>query len=366
VEAPRLDGLAGVTAGEASDVEPAASGYHEAKPVNLLKLPLHLLRRFWAEALAVASLVALVVGVNPFQLGHVFGHIQWHIALLMVPVVLVLYVCRGAAWWFALRGIGEHISFVHTQLIELAGQVMIILPMGDLSRVAMARSAHKKGGVGAITATVALQEILYMLLVSVGALPRLSQHPGIAMLMLATTITFSSVFVVLLWKPAYDRAIRLVEHVRFLKRFDTQLHEIRPAFVQLCHWRTLLPIIALQAIAALFSFLLFYLALLAIGVNHVSYIVAVFALGVSYTFGAVSFLPLGIGAFEGLLTVILLTLGIPAAQGAAAALLYRGYNDVLMAMIGAPCLLYVRARQRAGRWRSDRKPMPTSAVAASD
>jgi uncharacterized membrane protein YbhN (UPF0104 family) len=135
--------------------------------------------------------------------------------------------------------------------------------------------------------------------------------------------------------------------------------------VRLCHWRTLLPIIALQAVAAAFSFLLFYLALLAIGLS-VSYITAVFALGVAYTFGAVSFLPLGIGAFEGLLTVILLTLGIPAAAGAASALLYRGYNDVLMAVIGAPSFIYVRARQRDGSWQAGPKPMPAAAVTASD
>lgn len=334
--------------------------------MKLLTLPLRLLRRFWAEAFAVASIVALIVGVNPFSLGHVFGHIQWRIAALMVPVVLALYMCRGWAWWVALRRIGENIGFAQTQLIELAGQVMIILPMGDLSRVAMARSHDRKSGVGAITATVALQEVLYMLLVSLGALPRLAEHPGVALLILATTIAFSSVFIVLLWKPAYDRAIRLVEHVPFLKRFDAQLHEIRPAFVRLCTWRTLIPIVTLQAIAAAFSFLLFYLALLAIGLSSVSYITAVFALGVAYTFGAVSFLPLGIGAFEGLLTVILLTLGIPAAAGAASALLYRGYNDVLMAMIGAPSFLYVRARQRAGSWRSGPKHIAASAVAASE
>ena len=57
--------------------------------MKLLEHPLHLLRRYWAEAFAAASLVALVVGVNPLQLGHIFGHIQWHIAALMVPVVLV-------------------------------------------------------------------------------------------------------------------------------------------------------------------------------------------------------------------------------------------------------------------------------------
>ena len=281
--------------------------------------------------------------------------------------VLHYYFGRSFMCWDDLGG-PSPLWYADLRLARALGRKVFMTLQGCDVRLSD-RSADRNRGVGAITATVALQEILYMLLVSVGALPRLTQHPGVAMLMLATTITFSSVFVVLLWRPAYDRAIRLVEHVRFLKRFDTQLHEIRPAFVQLCHWRTLLPIIALQAIAALFSFLLFYLALLAIGLSHVSYIAAVFALGVSYTFGAVSFLPLGIGAFEGLLTVILLTLGIPgmtAAAGAASGLLYRGYNDVLMAFIGAPSLLYVRARQRSGRWRVDRASMATTAVAASD
>lgn len=318
--------------------------------MHVLKAPLRLLRRFWAEAFALVGLIALIVGVNPLQLGHVFSRIQWHEALLMIPVTFGIYLCRGTAWWIALRGVGEHISFRHTQLIEVAGQVMIFLPMGDLTRVAMVRATDRERGVGAITASVALQELTYMLLMSFGALPQIVQRHNVALLMMAMMLGFIGVFVVLLWKPAYERAIRLVEHVRLLRRFDKQLHEIRPAFVRLCRWRVLVPVLAFQALAALLSFLLFYLALLAIGLK-VSYITAVFVLGVSYTFAAISFLPMGIGAFEGLLTVIMLTFGIPAASGAAAGLLYRGYNDVLMAAVGAPCLVYVRLRQRAGTWR---------------
>lgn len=311
----------------------------------------HLARRYWAELFAVASLVALIVGVNPRALGHVLGAIDWRVALLMVPVVLVLYLCRGTAWQLALRGIGEHISFGTTQTIELAGQVMIILPMGDLARVAMVRQADREHGVGAITATVALQELLYMLFVSFGALPRIAERPDVALVMIGTMLAFIAVFVILLWGAAYERAVRLVEHIALLRRFDRQLHELRPAFVHLCQPKRLIPIAIFQAAAAMLSFLLFFLALRAIGLTNVSYVNATFALGVSYTFGAISFLPLGIGAFEGLLTVIMLTLGIPAAVGAASGLIYRFYNDVLMALIGAPCLLYVRARQRAGTWR---------------
>ncbi len=316
--------------------------------MRFLAPALRLLRRFWAELFALAGLAALIIGVNPLRLGHVFSQIRWAPALLMVPVVVAVYLCRGSAWWMALRGIGERIGFVRTQLIELAGQVMIFLPLGDLTRVAMVRSRDHQRGVGAITATVALQEISYMLLMSFGALPQLVQRHNVALLMMAMMLGFIGVFILLLWEPAYSRAIRAVEHVRFLRRFDTQLHEIRPAFVKLCRPRTLLPVLGFQALAAILSFLLFYLALLAIGL-HVTYITAVFVLGVSYTFAAISFLPLGIGAFEGLLTVIMLTFGITAAAGAASALLFRGYNDVLMAMIGAPCLLYIRAQERAER-----------------
>ena len=167
--------------------------------------------------------------------------------------------------------------------------------------------------------------------------------------MLAMILGFVEVFVILLWERAYQWAVRLVETVPFFRRFDQQLHEIRPAFLRLCRIRTLIPVVLFQAIAALLTFLLFYLALDAIGVK-VSYIAAVFVLGVSYTFAAISFLPLGIGAFEGLLTVIMLTYGIPAAAGAGAALLFRGYNDLLMALIGLPCLIHVRRSQRSGTW----------------
>jgi uncharacterized membrane protein YbhN (UPF0104 family) len=316
----------------------------------VLKHPPRLLRRYWAELFAAAGLVALIVGVNPPKLGHAFSHISWPLALGMVPVVLALYLCRGTAWYHALHAIGEHTTFVQTQTIELAGQVMIVLPMGDLTRVAMVRNTDHEQGVGAITATVAVQELLYMWMMSLGALPGLVQRHDVALFMLVSTLGFGFVFLVILWNPLYTRAINVVEHVRFLRRFDQQLHEIRPAFMTICHPRTLAPVAFYQALSALLSFLLFYLALLAVGVTNISYITAVFVLGVSYTFSAISFLPLGIGAFEGLLTLVMLTYGIPAATGAAAALVYRGYNDVLMAAIGGPMLFFVRRMQRSGRW----------------
>jgi len=331
--------------------------------VPILRAALKVLRRFWAELLAAAGLAALVIGVDPPRLGHVFSQIRWQVALLMIPVVVAVYCFHAIAWWFALRAVGEHIRVRDTLLIELAGQVMVFLPLGDLTRVAMVRSTDHDEGVGAITATVAMQELVYMLLMSLGALPQIVQRPNVALLMLAMILGFAGVFVILLWEPAYRWAVRVVETVPFFRRFDRQLHEIRPAFLRVCRFRTLVPVLFFQAIAAMLTFLLFSLALDAIGLK-VSYIAAVFVLGVSYTFAAISFLPLGIGAFEGLLTVIMLTYGIPAAAGAGAALLFRGYNDLLMALIGLPCLIHVRRQERSGTWRR-RAPAETSDLLGS-
>ena len=172
--------------------------YH-GSGVKILMPVWRLVRRYWAELFAAVSLIALIVGVNPLTLGHVFGTIDWRIALVMVPIVLVLYLCRGMAWLVALRAVGEQVSFVQTQVIELAGQVMIILPMGDLARVAMVRNADRDHGVGTLTATVALQELLFMLFISFGALPRLAQAPSVALIMIVTMLAFLSVFVILLW-----------------------------------------------------------------------------------------------------------------------------------------------------------------------
>ncbi|MGA7987556.1 MAG: lysylphosphatidylglycerol synthase transmembrane domain-containing protein [Candidatus Dormiibacterota bacterium] len=328
----------------------------------IVRTLLHLLRRFWAELLACAGLVALVIGVNPARLGSVFSHIQWLPAALMIPVVVGVYASHGTAWWFALRAIGEHIGLRETLVIEFAGQAMVFLPLGDLTRVVMVRAADHEEGVGAITATVALQELTFMFLMSLGALPQLVERPNIALLVIAVIAGFLGVFVILLWEAAYVWAIRLLEVFHFFRRFDSQLRDIRPAFLRMCRPRPLCGIVGCQALAAALSFLLFSLALDALGAN-VSYTAAIFTLGVSFTVSAISFLPLGLGAFEGVLTLILLTYGVPAATGAAAGLLFRGYNDVLMAIVAVPCFLFVRRQQRSGdrrRSASVLAPQPAS------
>ena len=314
-----------------------------------------LLRRHAAELVALAALVALVVSVNPPKLLHVLGRSDWRVLAAMVPVVLLMYVTRGLAWWFALRRIGERVSIRRCLMVEFAGQVMIFLPMGDLARVAMLRGVRPDVGGGPVTATIAFQELVFMMLLGLGVLPRVITSPGVGALVLLMLVAHAAVFLVLSWEPAYTRARVLVERIRFLRRFDTQLRELRPAFMELWDVRTAAPIFALQAVAAALSFLLFFFALQALGLRQVSFMTSTFVLSLSYLLAGLSLIPGGLGAFEGVLTILLLSNGVPAAGGAAAAILYRGYNDVIMAGAGVPFALRMRRLMRQRRARSSRR-----------
>lgn len=325
-------------------------GKRLSRTLGRIRLPF--LRRHAAELVAVVALVALVVSVDPPKLLHVLARSEWRVLAVMVPVVLLMYVTRGLAWWFALRRIGERVSIRRCLMVEFAGQVMVFLPMGDLARVAMLRGVRPEVGGGPVTATIAFQELVFMTLLGLGVLPRVITNPGIAALVLLMLVAHAAVFLVLSWEPAYTRARVLVERIRFLRRFDTQLRELRPAFMQLWDVRTAAPIFALQAIAAALSFVLFFLALQALGVHQVSFMASTFVLSLSYLLAGLSLIPGGLGAFEGLLTILLLSNGVSAAAGAAAAILYRGYNDVIVAGAGVPFALRMRTLVRERRSRS--------------
>jgi glycosyltransferase 2 family protein len=301
------------------------------------------LRAHWLETVALVSIVALIVAVDPPRLIHTFARMSWQIALAMIPVAFATYVVRGLAWYVALRHIGSRLSLWRTVAIEIAGQVMVFMPMGDLARVAMARRAgYRRRDAGELAGTIAFQELVFMTFLGFGVLPRVATQRDVALLVLLMTLAHVGIFAILIWKRAYDWAVRTVEKVRFLRRFDKQLRDLRPAFVALFHPRALVPILLCNAVAAGLNFLLFYLALRALGQDSISFVSAAFVLGLSYIVAGLSFIPGGVGAFEGLATVVMIGNGIPPAIGAAVTLLYRGYNDILMAVVGAPVALAVR------------------------
>jgi uncharacterized membrane protein YbhN (UPF0104 family) len=180
-------------------------------------------------------------------------------------------------------------------------------------------------------------------------LPAIAQHPDIGAVVAVITLLQASIFVVLLWERGYNWAVRKVERIRLLRRFDRELRDIRPAFRHLFSPRIGAPIVACNALAVGVAFLLFELALHAVGVNHVGYAKAAFIYALGHILAAVSFLPGGVGVYEGILTAFMALQGVPPPQGAAAALLYRGFNDIVMAAIGLGAGWWLRRHWSSAR-----------------
>ncbi|MGH7904838.1 MAG: lysylphosphatidylglycerol synthase domain-containing protein, partial [Candidatus Dormibacteraceae bacterium] len=119
-------------------------------------------------------------------------------------------------------------------------------------------------------------------------------------------------------------------------------------------------VVVWNATAVAAAFLLFELALHAVGVTSVGFAQAAFIYALGHILAALSFLPGGIGAYEGVLTGFMALQGVPPSEGAAAALLYRGFNDIFMAGLGlgagAMLARWTPARRRRRRAAQRTKP----------
>lgn len=294
-----------------------------------------LLRRHWLIALSIVSLAAVIGVVNPVALAGVFGKVRPLPLLLMFPTTLVVYITRALGWRVTLRRIGMDISIWRAVAVMIAGKTLIFLPAGDLGRVAFVEKLGADAPeAGEVTGTIAFQELLYLTIMGLAILPDALTRRQIGVIAVGLTIVQVSVFMVLLWQPAYDWALRTVERVRPLRRFHPQLKQIRPAFLHLFHPPTAAAVVLWNAAGVASAFFLFELALHAVGVSHVDFVQAAFIYALGHILAALSFLPGGMGAYEGILTAFMALNGVPPSQGAAAALLYRGFNDVLMAGLG--------------------------------
>jgi uncharacterized protein (TIRG00374 family) len=308
------------------------------------------LRTQWMWVVALLSIVGLVLAVNPGKLWGVLQHVRMLPLLLMLPCTVAIYVVRALGWRVALHQIGVKISTHRTVTVMIAGQSLVFLPAGDLARVKMVRDTGSDGhDAGELTGTIAFQELLYMTLMGFAVIPAIAQHPDIGAIVAAITLAQVAIFFILLWEPGYHWAVRTVERIRMLRRFDKELRDIRPAFVRLLEPRAGIPILLWNALAVALAFALFELALHAVGVDNVGYAKAAFIYALGHILAALSLLPGGVGIYEGILTAFMAMQGVPPSQGAAAALLYRGFNDIFMALLGLGGAWWLRRRWPPGQ-----------------
>ncbi|MGH7903810.1 MAG: lysylphosphatidylglycerol synthase domain-containing protein, partial [Candidatus Dormibacteraceae bacterium] len=237
------------------------------------------LRRHWLPVLSLLSLAGLIVAVNPAALAGVFRRVHLLPLLLMFPTTVLIYVLRAFGWRVTLRRTGIHISIWRTISVMIAGKTLIFLPVGDLGRVAYIEQLGADGhDAGEVTGTIAFQELLYLTIMGLAILPAIVTRPDIGIIAAGLTAIQLGIFGILLWEPAYRWSLATVERVRFLRRFHPQLKHIRPAFVHLFHLPTAAAVVVWNATAVAAAFLLFELALHAVGVTSVGFAQAAFIL----------------------------------------------------------------------------------------
>jgi uncharacterized membrane protein YbhN (UPF0104 family) len=291
--------------------------------------------RHWLLVLGLASFIGLVAAVNPPELGRAFRDVHVVPLLLMVPVAFASYAARGLGWRVALRRIGVRIGYLRSIAVMIAGQALVFLPAGDLGRVALVVETGSDGHApGEVAGTITFQELLFMSLVGAAVIPIVVLHPAYASAVIALTVLDAAIAVTLLSERVFTRVLSIADRVPLVRRFDSDIRRLRDAFVACVDGRTTAAVAAFSGLAAGLGFLLFELSLRAVGVDELGVANAAFIYGLGHLVGAASMLPGGLGAYEGLLTGYLAIHGVPAWQGASAALLYRAANDVLMALVG--------------------------------
>jgi uncharacterized membrane protein YbhN (UPF0104 family) len=306
-----------------------------------------------------------VIAVGPARLAAILSRADPVPLALMLPCVVALYCVRALAWRVALRRLGMDMGRWRAVRIVFAGEALIFLPGGDLWRTAVVSKAeglhdHR----GAIAASIVFDDIVFMGLFSLALVPALARArylaPVVALVLGGELATWG----LLLWSRGYTFMVRVASALPPLHRIADDLAELGPTFRRLASAGTLLRVGGLDALAAIMTFALFGLALAAVRTTGVRMDESAFVLAVAQILGGLTMVPAGLGAYEALLTGLLATVGVAPAAGAAAALLYRGFSDVLVGGLGLLASLGLRppSEEAMGSKRQGRSDLPSAAA----
>jgi uncharacterized protein (TIRG00374 family) len=308
------------------------------------------LRQHWLLALGLVAVAALIVAVRPADVAHVLIEADPAVLALMLPCVLLLYVVHGAAWWVALRGVGAPIGLRRAIAVTFISQAFVFLPGGDLWRVPVVKDeSGDRVEAGAIAGSVVFDDLVFLFVLTFAMAPAVAATPLLALPLLVLLLPQLAIFTILLWPRLYHYLASRVGRLGPVRRFEPQLQLLGSSFRSLVTVRTVVPIVALDVVAAVLAVSLFWLALRAVHAHGVGARQVAFTYALGQVSSGLTVVPAALGAYEGMMTGLMAAQGVPAAAAAVAALLYRAFNDVLMALIG---LLVAVASARARRSRA--------------
>jgi uncharacterized protein (TIRG00374 family) len=299
-------------------------------------------------ALGAAALVALglaLVANLPATL-DALGRFRWRLLPLILAAVLGNYALRFVKWDYYLHHLEVPLARRQSVLVFLAGFAMSITPgkLGELLKAFLVRDLV--GTELSRTASIVMAERLtdvagLLLLSALGA----TALPHGTVFLVSVTLLLAVLIAVLRIPRLADLVHRVVERGP-LARLAEPLRLFLGAGRSLLAPVPLALAVALSAVSWFFECLALYLVLYGLDV-HLTLRAATFLYAFASLAGAVSMLPGGLGVAEASLTGLLVLLGTPLAEAAAATLLVRAATLWFAVTLGAATLMVAFRGSRA-------------------
>ena len=296
-------------------------------------------------ALAAGALVALLFYADPHKIGAAFRHFN----LAYLPIVVALgvgfYLVQGWRWWTLNRALRIRFPLRSTILLTEAGQSTALLPLGELTR-ALLLSKAANVSLGAVVATETVQELLFVFMLFVIALPDVVNLHFVAVAVIVPIIFVIAIVLILTREGLYARVRRVISRVPMLSRLRPTIDELhRDTRVLFRHPDTYrwLPLSIAQALMAVS--LLWFVAE-AVEPGKLPWVSAGFIYAVTQGAAWLSFSPGGLGAIEASTAGLLVATGFSFDVATAISILQRSADKGLNTVIGWICYFIARRRYR--------------------
>lgn len=307
------------------------------------------LRDHWVVLLGLLAVAALVIVVNPTKVGRAVAGADAGIVLLMALVAVLLYAVHGVAWRIVLRGAGARVGLGEAVRVVVISQAFDFLPGGDLWRIPIVNADDGCPlDAGMLAATVVFDDLMYYLVLTLFMVPAAVRVAPLRIALAIALLPQVLIFGILLWPRLNAWLVEQVSRIGAVRRFERQLALLGPTFRRLFTARTVVPVVIAEAVCSVLAISLFGLALAAVHATGASIDRIALTYASSQVLSGLTVLPAALGVYEGMMTGLMAVQGVAAAPAAAAALLYRVINDVLMALLGLLLALVTERESLAG------------------
>lgn len=297
-------------------------------------------------SIAAAGLLylAFTIYADYQQVLAAFSDFNW----LLLPVLLLLsfmnYLARFAKWDYYLNLIGVKMKKIDSLSVFMSGLVMSVTPgkMGELLKVYLVKQLTNTP-ISKTAPIVFVERITDFISLMLIALAGAYVFDYGRVIVMAVSIFFLIVVIVLSNKTIALPLLSLLENIKFLKKFIGNIHTAYESSYQMLRPLPLVYMILVSLASWFFECLGYYLILFNFGIN-VSLLWGAFSYCFATIIGALSMLPGGLGVTEGSLTFMLIEKGATNQVAVASTFIIRAVTLWFAVLVGIISVTFYQRR----------------------